>query len=148
MPSYQCRKSLCGDKMILRPSYLHKRISYTGKVTSLNWIRAQGTVSTWRYHVTSIGIPMLKIRRSHDSLIFNTGISIPGKDGLYIGTGPRLHPKNYAHGMQYVLLCSALLPILSTYPIVTYLAWGIHMIAPVKQLWVKKTPLKSWGQRY
>ena len=32
---------------------------------------------------------MLKIRRSHDRLIFNMGIAIPGKDGLYIETGPR-----------------------------------------------------------
>ena len=31
---------------------------------------------------------MLKIRRSHDRLIFNMGISIPGKDSLYIETGP------------------------------------------------------------
>ena len=30
---------------------------------------------------------MLKIRRSRDRLIFNMGISIPGKDGLYIETG-------------------------------------------------------------
>ena len=40
MSSYQYRKSLCGDKMILRPSYLHNGISYTGKMTSLYWIRA------------------------------------------------------------------------------------------------------------
>ena len=32
---------------------------------------------------------MLKIRRSRDHLIFNMGITIPGKDGLYIETGPR-----------------------------------------------------------
>ena len=31
---------------------------------------------------------MLKIRRSRDRLIFNIGIPIPGKDGLYIETGP------------------------------------------------------------
>ena len=31
---------------------------------------------------------MLKIRRSRDRLIFNMGIPIPGKDGLYIETGP------------------------------------------------------------
>ena len=31
---------------------------------------------------------MLKIRRSHDRLIFNMGIPIPAKDGLYIETGP------------------------------------------------------------
>ena len=33
---------------------------------------------------------MLKIRRSHDRLIFKMGISIPGKDSLYIKTGPEL----------------------------------------------------------
>ena len=35
MTSYQYRKSHCGDKMILRLSYLHNGISYTGKTTSL-----------------------------------------------------------------------------------------------------------------
>ena len=39
--SYQYRKSHCGDKMILRPSYHHNGISYTGKITFLYWIRAQ-----------------------------------------------------------------------------------------------------------
>ena len=39
--------------------------------------------------LTSIGIPMLKIRRSRNRLIFNMGIPIPGKNGLYIETGPR-----------------------------------------------------------
>ena len=40
MSSYQYRKSHCGDKTILRPSYLHNGISYTCKMTSLYWIRA------------------------------------------------------------------------------------------------------------
>ena len=40
MPSYQHRKSHCGDKTILLPSYLHNGISYAGKMTSLYWIRA------------------------------------------------------------------------------------------------------------
>ena len=39
MLSNQYRKSHCGDKMILGPSYLHNGISYTGKTTSLYWIR-------------------------------------------------------------------------------------------------------------
>ena len=39
MTSYQYRKSHCGDKTILRPSYLHNGISYTGNMTSLYWIR-------------------------------------------------------------------------------------------------------------
>ena len=36
--SYQYSKSHCGDETILRPSYLHNGISYTGKMTSLYWI--------------------------------------------------------------------------------------------------------------
>ena len=43
MTSYQYRKSHCGGKTILRPSYLHNGISYTGKTTSLYWISPLGT---------------------------------------------------------------------------------------------------------
>ena len=39
MISYQYRKSHCGDKTVVRSSYLHNGISYTGKMTSLYWIR-------------------------------------------------------------------------------------------------------------
>ena len=42
MTSYQYKKSNCGDKMILWLAYLHNEISYTGKMTSLYWIRALG----------------------------------------------------------------------------------------------------------
>ena len=41
MSSYQYRNSHCGDKTILRPSYLHNGISYTGKMTYLYWISPQ-----------------------------------------------------------------------------------------------------------
>ena len=41
MSSYRYRKSLCGDKTVVRSSYLHNGISYTGKMSSLYWIRAQ-----------------------------------------------------------------------------------------------------------
>ena len=47
MSSYQYRKSHCGDKTILRPSYLHNGISYTGKMTSSYWIGAQVATRTW-----------------------------------------------------------------------------------------------------
>ena len=40
MSSYQYRKSHCGDKTVVRSSYLHNEISYTGKMSSLYWIRA------------------------------------------------------------------------------------------------------------
>ena len=37
MSSYQYRKSHCGDKTVVRSSYLHNVISYTGKMASLYW---------------------------------------------------------------------------------------------------------------
>ena len=40
---------------------------------------------------------MLKKRRSHDRLIFNMGIPIPGKDGLYIETGPWYIDRSFIH---------------------------------------------------
>ena len=40
MSSYQYRKSHCGNKTILRPSYLHNGISYTNKMTYFYWIGA------------------------------------------------------------------------------------------------------------
>ena len=54
------------------------------------------------YHLTSIGIPMSKIRRSHDRLIFNMKILIPGKDGLYIRS-------LYRNGAQVCLLSWSLI---------------------------------------
>ena len=41
MTSYQYRKSHCGDKMIVKSSYLHNVISFTGKMTSLYWLSAR-----------------------------------------------------------------------------------------------------------
>ena len=90
MPSYQYRKSHCEDKTILRPSYLHNGIFYTGKMTSLYWIRDQGAVSIRKTVLPGVAIPMLKIRRPNGRLIFNIGIAIPRKDGLNIETGPWL----------------------------------------------------------
>ena len=46
MASYQYRKSHFGDKTILRPSYLHNGISYTGKMPPLYWISGRMS-KTW-----------------------------------------------------------------------------------------------------
>ena len=40
MTSFRYKKSHCGDKTVIKSSYLHNRISYTSKMTSLYWIRA------------------------------------------------------------------------------------------------------------
>ena len=45
----------------------------------IKWIKKTGAVSSYGCRITSIGIPMLKIRRSRNRLIFNLGILIPGK---------------------------------------------------------------------
>ena len=37
MSSYQYRKSRCGDKTVVRSSYLHNGVSYPGKIASLYW---------------------------------------------------------------------------------------------------------------
>ena len=54
MSSYQYRKSHCGGKTILRPSYLHNGISYTGKMTSLYWISPQVLNSVPVYPASSM----------------------------------------------------------------------------------------------
>ena len=45
MSSYQYRKSYCGDKTVVRSYYLHNGISYTGKMSSLFWIRALASIN-------------------------------------------------------------------------------------------------------
>ena len=45
MSSYRYRKSHCGDKTVVRSSYLHNGISYTSKMSSLYWIGAQDVIA-------------------------------------------------------------------------------------------------------
>ena len=47
-----------------------------------------GVVSIYRCHLTSRGIPMLKIRWSCDRLIFNMWIPIPGRNGIILCIRP------------------------------------------------------------
>ena len=49
----------------------------------------QDLVSIQRPSFSCMGIPMLKIRRSRDRLIFNMGIPILVRRHLYIETAPR-----------------------------------------------------------
>ena len=46
MSSYQYRKSHCGDKTVVRSSYLHNGISYTGKMASLYWFSLQNELNS------------------------------------------------------------------------------------------------------
>ena len=85
---------------------------------------------------------MLKIRRSHDRLIFNMGIFIPMKDGLYIETGPR--PSN-AFDINYFKLGYSCLPGdgESRQPLLNIEAWyntHIHMHVPSKVQYANSIP--------
>ena len=62
-------------------------VSFIGALSTewYDWIL--GSSQNKYCRLTSIGIPMLKIIRSRDHLIFNMGIPIYGKDSLYIETG-------------------------------------------------------------
>ena len=51
MSSYQYRESHCGDKTVVRSSYLHNGISYSGKRSSLYWIGAQGIINSNVYEI-------------------------------------------------------------------------------------------------
>ena len=53
MLSYQYRKSHCGDKTILRPSYLHNGISYTGKNNIFILNQGPECLSRWRVSIGS-----------------------------------------------------------------------------------------------
>ena len=66
MTSYQYRKSHCGDKTILRPSYLHNGISYTGKMTSLYWIRAQVATNNECLVYTMMYFPAVHVQPYQD----------------------------------------------------------------------------------
>ena len=72
--SYQHRKSHCGDKTILRPSYLHNGISYTGKMTSLYWIRAHN-LSSPHPRYPSCSLPLLA--PSHPTLATTPTLTHP-----------------------------------------------------------------------
>ena len=46
--------------------------------------------------LASIGIPIIKIRQSHDRLILNMKIPIRGKDVLYVRKGTKSEPHSHS----------------------------------------------------
>ena len=76
-------------------------------------------MSSYRYRD-----PMLKIRRSHDRLIFNMGIPIPAKDGLYIETGPWFQHRRVNFSIGYVSAPSELLITSNSWKFKIYAGWA------------------------
>ena len=67
MSSYQYRESHCGDKTVVRSSYLHNGISNTGKMTYLYWISPLVPCITWVCSYSSM--PQLKSRFSLTTMV-------------------------------------------------------------------------------
>ena len=73
MTSYQYMKSHCGDKTVVRSSYLHNGISYIGKMSSLYWIGPSDWLhdlqdgSPARYCWTTSSILLLFILQDHQT---------------------------------------------------------------------------------
>ena len=113
MPSYQYRKSNCGDKRILRSSYIHNGIYYSGKIytesgTSLTHFLHLPLSYFVHYHVIKdhvimaltgpwfnikivfpgMGISIIKIERLWDRLVFIVGIRILVRQHLYVELVP------------------------------------------------------------
>ena len=65
MSSYQYWKSDCGDKMVVRSSYLHNGISYTCKMASLYWIRPLGQGFIDGVIVWYCAVPLWCVQFSH-----------------------------------------------------------------------------------
>ena len=67
--------------------------SWNGKIMGELYVYiydAQGPDSVWRCHLTSIGNPIVEIRRSYDRLISTMGFPILVRQHLYIESGPWL----------------------------------------------------------
>ena len=61
-----------------------------------------GAVAIWRCRLITMRITIIKIRRSHDCLIFLIGNPYTWKDGRYIETGPRINSYT-PHGVHHFI---------------------------------------------
>ena len=73
MSSYQYRKSHCGDKTVVRSSYLHNGISYTGEMSSLYWIGSQ-QISLLLSNMVCRTLTNISVREWHRHLWFTSRV--------------------------------------------------------------------------
>ena len=72
MPSYRYRKSHCGDKTVVRSSYLHNGIFYTGKMTYFYCIRAKFVLNSPWIHWHSLWYRLLQyLCSNHEWYVHN-----------------------------------------------------------------------------
>ena len=88
MSSYQYTKSHCGDKTVVKSSFFHSGISYTGKMTSLYWFDPQVSIAIlslicWMLPRTNKHVYILLFISEH-WFVTSTGILSHEKQGLLI----------------------------------------------------------------
>ena len=83
---WSCIRMSIKQETILWAWYFPLIIQYNRmrKLTNLGQTENQRSYQYKKYHLTRIGIPIIKISRSYDRLIFIVEISIHGKEWLYI----------------------------------------------------------------
>ena len=86
MSSYQYRKSHCGDKTILRPSYIHHGISYTGKTTYLYWIGAQMSLMAKLPHTRWTAGPLVPSSLDNNASLFKSVDNFPSSTTISVKT--------------------------------------------------------------
>ena len=119
MSSYQYGKSHCGDKTVVRSSYLHNGISYTGKTTYLYWIGALVSIggiskfipqdTVWCNYLSSLYLAfryqfhkwfISSLMKSYENLIYLDS-------NLMIQSALRLHKYHYSWtDMWKIMICS------------------------------------------
>ena len=77
----------------------------TPHVSLALWVAGKylGAILIWRCRLASIGIHMLKVRQSHDCLIFNMGIPIPRNTALILRWGPGI-PHGFIQSREHINL--------------------------------------------
>ena len=83
-------KSHCGDKTVVRSSYLHSGISYNGKMTSLYCVESGSRAPhCWPFVRELWGIPRLRVDYPHKGPVMWINIRVSGND--IIVTCRRIH---------------------------------------------------------
>ena len=80
---------------LCRSPYVFWNAPWSARLRAPIGVYTLGPPHYMRCRPTTTGISMLKIRLSYDRLLFNMRIPIPGKDYLYIETGPLPHFPRY-----------------------------------------------------
>ena len=97
----------------------------------LNWsilLTQSGPCQNIKTVFPSIGIPMLKIRRSQHSLIFNVGIPILVRRYLYTETAPRSHGNKVQYNIQRVKTMSKRYGGIANFVLILHTTWKLQGI--------------------